>query len=230
MSAGSGLLAVGIDVGGSRKGFHAVALCDRGASAIVSSESASYVAAWCRAQGASAIAIDAPSHWSVSGRARPCERQLAALGLSVFPTPSRAIGEVHPFYRWMVNGAALYACLVEHYRLYEGRLSPVDHPLCFETFPQAIACALAGKTLSAKNKRVDRRRLLEDAGLATESLPTIDHVDAALCAVAAQHVLAGSFMALGEAGEGFILVPTRSSSIDVHTTCLRLLARTFPAH
>ena len=79
--------------------------------------------------------------------------------------------------------------------------------MCFETFPQAIACALAGKRLLAKNKRVDRRRLLEHAGLATESLTSIDQVDAALCAVAAQHVLAGSFKALGEAGEGVILRP-----------------------
>ena len=82
--------------------------------------------------------------------------------------------------------------------------------MCFETFPQAIACALAGKRLLAKNKRVDRRRLLEQAGIATESLTGIDQVDAALCAVAAQHVLAGSFNAFGEDGEGFILMPDHS--------------------
>ena len=110
----------------------------------------------------------------------------------------------------MVNGTGLYACLLSHYRLYDGRRS-TGAPLCFETFPQAIACALAGKRLLAKNKRVDRRRLLEQAGIATESLTGIDQVDdAALCAVAAQHVLAGSFNAWGEAGEGFILMPDPS--------------------
>ena len=212
MNRDHGLIAVGIDVGGWKKGFHAVALRDGRLSAMVSTENPAHVAAWCRARGASAIGIDAPSQWSLSGRARPCERELAALGMSVFFTPSRAVGEVHPFYRWMVNGTALYTRLLTHYRLYDGQVPTVD-PLCFETFPQAIACALAGKTLSAKKKRVDRRRLLEDAGIATESLTTIDQVDAALCALAAQHVLAGSFKAFGEVGEGFILVPNRSSSV-----------------
>lgn len=212
MSDDHGLVAVGIDVGGSKKGFHAVALRDRRVSGLLISENPVRVATWCRAQGASAIGIDAPSQWSVSGRARPCEQALAALGLSVFSTPSRAMGEAHPFYRWMVNGTALYTTLVSEYRLYDGRWPSVD-PLCFETFPQAIACMLAGKRLSAKNKRVDRRRLLEIAGIGTKSLTSIDHVDAALCAVAAEHVLAGSFKALGEAGEGFILLPDRSSFI-----------------
>ena len=210
MNGDPGLIGVGIDVGGPRKGFHAVALRDRGVSAVLSSDSPAHVAGWCRAQGASAIGIDAPCHWRLSGRARPCERELAGLGLPVFSTPNRAVGDVHPFYRWMVNGTALYACLLSQYRLYDGRCATVG-PLCFETFPQAIACALAGKRLLAKNKRVDRRRLLEHAGIATESLTCIDQVDAALCAVAAQHVLAGSFNALGEAGEGFILMPDHSS-------------------
>jgi predicted RNase H-like nuclease len=68
---------------------------------------------------------------------------------------------------------------------------------------------LAGKTLSAKNKRVDRRRLLTNAGIATDSLTTIDEIDAALCAFAAQHVLRGRFNTYGDAVEGFILVPSR---------------------
>lgn len=203
------LIAVGIDVGGPRKGFHAVALRDRHVVAMLSSDTPVEVAAWCRGQGASAIGIDAPSHWSLSGHARPCERQLGALGFSLFSTPSRATGEVHPFYRWMLNGNALYTGLALDYRLYDGR-SPLPRPLCFETFPQAIACALAGRTLSAKTKREDRRRLLEKAGIATESLTSIDQLDAALCAVAAQHVLAGSFTCVGEAAEGFILVPEGS--------------------
>jgi hypothetical protein len=126
--------------------------------------------------------------------------------MSAFFTPSRAMGAIHPFYRWMVNGADLFRRLAPHYRLYDGRTRPLD-PLCFETFPQAIACALAGKMLSAKHKRVDRRRLLEKAGIVTSTLVTIDDVDAALCALAARHVLAGCFNAYGDAREGFILLP-----------------------
>jgi hypothetical protein len=57
MNGDPGQIAVGIDVGGPRKGFHAVALGDRGVSAVLSSDSPAHVAGWCRAQGASAIAL-----------------------------------------------------------------------------------------------------------------------------------------------------------------------------
>ena len=67
---------------------------------------------------------------------------------------------------------------------------------------------VVGRTLSAKQKRVERRRLLEEAGLVTGDLPSLDDVDAALCAVAAQQVIAGRFKAYGEPSQGFILVPS----------------------
>ena len=133
---------------------------------------------------------------------------LSVLFMSCFSTPSQIVGEVHPFYRWMVNGAELFRLLVPYYRLYDGRM-PLLEPLCFETFPQAIACYLAGKMLSAKIKRVERRRLLDQAALTTDALTSIDEIDAALCALAAQHVLAGSFKVFGDAAEGFILIPHR---------------------
>ena len=199
---------VGVDVGGTQKGFHAVALRHNQIVAKLTTCSALDVATLCREQGAAAVGIDAPCQWSLTGRARPCERELAGLGMSVFSTPSQAVGQVHPFYRWMVNGAELFQLLVPDYRLYDGRCAPLD-PLCFETFPQAIACSLAGRNLSAKNKRADRRRLLVQAGISSEALPTIDDMDAALCALSAQHVLAGRFKAYGDAAEGFILLPGR---------------------
>ena len=174
--------AVGVAVGGTQKGFHAVALRHNQIVAKPTTCSALDVATLCREQGAAAVGIDAPCQWSLTGRARPCERELAGLGMSVFSTPSQAVGQVHPFYRWMVNGAELFRLLVPDYRLYDGRSAPLD-PLCFETFPQAIACSLAGRNLSAKNKRADRRRLLVQAGISSEALPTIDDIDAALCAL-----------------------------------------------
>jgi predicted nuclease with RNAse H fold len=201
-----GSVVVGIDVGGTKKGFHAVALRNTRVLGTLASCSAADVAAWCREQDASAVGVDAPCRWRLTGQARPCERRLARLGISAFSTPNRATGAVHPFYRWMVNGAELFRRLGMHYRLYDGRTRP-RRPMCFETFPQAIACALAGKMLSAKRKRVDRRRLLEKAGIATNTLATIDGIDAALCALTAQHVLAGRFNAYGDAAEGFILLP-----------------------
>ena len=199
---------VGVDVGGMKKGFHAVALRDNQIVAKLTTCSAVDVATLCRKQGATAVGIDAPCQWSLAGRARSCERELAGLGFSVFCTPSRAVGQSHPFYSWMVNGAELFRLLVPDYRLYDGRTAPLD-PLCFETFPQAIACSLAGTKLSAKNKRADRRRLLVQAGISSDALTTIDDIDAALCALSAQHVLAGSFKAYGDAAEGFILLPAR---------------------
>jgi predicted nuclease with RNAse H fold len=201
-------VAAGIDVGGSKKGFHAVALQDAGLSAKLTTSSAEEVVAWCRRERVSAVGIDAPCQWSLTGGARPCERELAALGMSVFSTPNQVMGEVHPFYRWMVNGAELFRLLAPHYRLYDGR-APLADVLCFETFPHAIACTLAGQTLLARHKRVDRRRILEQAGVSSDALTTIDDIDAALCALAARYVLAGSFKAYGDAAEGFILVPTR---------------------
>jgi predicted nuclease with RNAse H fold len=198
----------GVDVGGMKKGFHGLALRDGQIVATLKTCSAATAAVWCREQRVFAIGIDAPCRWSLTGGARPCERELAGLGLSCFSTPTKTIGEVHPFYQWMVNGAELFRLLAAHYRLYDRR-SPLVEPLCFETFPHAIACALTGTTLSAKQKHVERRRLLEQAGIATDALKTMDDIDAALCALAAQHVVAGQFKAYGDVSEGFILLPGR---------------------
>ncbi|HTL61535.1 MAG TPA: DUF429 domain-containing protein [Nitrospira sp.] len=203
----SAILA-GIDVGGEKKGFHAVILRNRRLIATLTSCSAENVAGWCIEQGAGAVGIDAPCCWSISGRSRPCERELARHGISAFSTPAQVIGEARPFYRWMVNGLALYTHLARRYRLYDGR-SSLAQPFCFETFPQAIACALAGKRLSAYDKRMDRRRILEQAGVAVQALASIDQLDAALCALSAEHVLGGRFHGYGDAAEGFILVPRR---------------------
>jgi len=206
----------GVDVG-AKKGFHAVALRGRALSSKLTTCSAAAVVAWCREQRVSAIGIDAPSRWSLTGRARSCERELALIGLSTFSRPSRAVGEVHPFYGWMMNGIALYGNLASHFPLYDGQ-SPVVEPFCFETFPQAIACSLTGQKLSAAHKRTDRRRLLEGAGIAADGLPNIDEIDAALCALSARHVIAGCFNAYGDRAEGFILVPTRLTSFSACIT------------
>jgi predicted nuclease with RNAse H fold len=201
-----GSLVVGVDVGGSKKGFHAVALKDGLYREELSTLSADEIAAWCRGLRASVVGIDAPCRWSLTGRARPCERALAAEGLHTFATPSQGKGAAHPFYRWMVKGADLYRCLGPDYPLFEGQRSASDQ-VCFETFPHAVACALARKPLSAKQKRADRSRLLEEAGVSTEALTNIDWIDAALCALAAHHLGTGTFKAYGDAAEGFIVVP-----------------------
>lgn len=202
----AGKIVVGVDVGGLKKGFHAVALRRGRFLMSYSSHDAAEVVLWCRKLNASAIGIDSPCSWSRTGRARLCERELARQGIFTFATPNRSRGEKHPFYRWMCNGAELYRLLAMHYRLFDGK-RPAILPVCFETFPQAIACSIADRILSAKNKRADRPRLFRKIGLAIDSFTNIDLVDAALCAFTAQCLLAGSMKMYGDVREGFIVVP-----------------------
>ena len=200
-------IVVGVDVGGLRKGFHAVALREGQFFEKFATLDAREVLRWCRELNTSVVGVDAPCGWSLTGRARPCERALANEGLHAFATPSQSVGERHPFYRWMCNGAELYRLLTPQYRLFDGR-HVASGPVCFETFPHAVAWALAGRVLPAKQKRTDRPRLLREAGLSVESLTNIDMVDAALCALTAHHLVAGTFKTYGDAAEGFIVVPT----------------------
>jgi predicted nuclease with RNAse H fold len=106
----------------------------------------------------------------------------------------------------MLNGAELYRLLERDYRLFNGG-TPATGPTCFETFPQAVACALAGRIVSAKQKRVIRRELVREAKIDTTPLTNIDMIDAALCALTANYLLTGSIKTYGDVAEGFIVVP-----------------------
>jgi predicted nuclease with RNAse H fold len=86
------ITGVGIDVGGVRKGFHAVALRDGVYAGQLGTGDVQELADWCRSVvGASVIAIDAPCRWSSDGRARPCERELMRQGICCFETFPHAI-------------------------------------------------------------------------------------------------------------------------------------------
>jgi predicted nuclease with RNAse H fold len=86
------ITVVGIDVGGVRKGFHAVALRDGVYAGQLATGDVQELAHWCRSVvGASVIAIDAPCRWSTGGRARPCERELMRQGICCFETFPHAI-------------------------------------------------------------------------------------------------------------------------------------------
>jgi predicted nuclease with RNAse H fold len=196
---------IGVDVGATSKGFHAVALRDREVFDRMHSRFPGEMARWCREHNASAIGVDAPCRWRNGGQPRSAERALAREKISAFATPSYEIARSSAFYRWMLNGAALYGALEKDFPLFEGLSRGTA--VCFETFPQAIACALAGQMVSAKQKCARRRTVLENAGVATARLTNIDYVDAALCAVAARYVHAGTFKSYGDASSGFILVP-----------------------
>ena len=136
---------IGIDVGGARKGFHAVALHNGTFVATLAHSDPAVIVSWCRQLKAVVIAVDAPCGWSDGGASRLAERSLAIGGnkISCFATATRARANRSNFYKWVFNGARLYQQLAQHYRLFDGvRRSSLT---CFETFPHAVVCALAGR-------------------------------------------------------------------------------------
>ncbi len=200
-------VVVGVDVGGPSKGFHAVALRDGAYLDQIASRRAVEIAEWCRGVGASCVGVDSPCRWSVTGRARRAERDLMAERIWCFSTPTIAAAKAHPKgnFLWMLNGAELFGLLQTSYSLFSGEWE--ERALCFETFPQAVACALAGQVVPAKKKGAVRRGLLERAGLDCARCTSIDKVDAAMCAIAAHSLAVKRFKAYGDAAEGFIVVP-----------------------
>jgi hypothetical protein len=109
------------------------------------------------------------------------------------------------FYDWVFQGEKLYQCLLPHYRLFEG--SPQREKIVFETFPQAVVCALEGRVIPARSKASTRRRMLREQGYDDEPLKNIDFVDAALCAVSADRFLRERVLWFGDREEGLIVVP-----------------------
>ena len=203
-----GNAVVGIDVGGEKKGFHAVAL-QNGVFQKTTSTNPTEIVKWCLERKAKIVAVDAPCGWSQSTLSRQAERDLK-LGddkIHCFATPTRAmaIANKSGFYGWVFNGEKLYQELTGHFKLFDGQRR--KGRMCFETFPQAIVCFLAGKVVPAKPKASRRRNILSERGYDVRELSNIDFIDAALCAVAAQKFRHGRIVQFGRQDEGFIVVP-----------------------
>ena len=203
-------IVVGIDVGGEKKGFHAVAL--RGDFFVkISDQDPVVIFDWCIEQKATVVAVDAPCKWSQECSSRRAERDLRLFGekIHIFATPTRerAKANTNGFYAWVFNGEKLYIKLQKCYSLFGGVHG--EGLVCIETFPHAAACALAGEVVSAKHKARVRRKVLQDRGSDVSVLPNIDFVDAAICAVAADEFHKNNFRSFGSAEEGFIIVPAK---------------------
>ncbi len=198
---------VGIDVGAARKGYHAVALRDSALHAKFKSADATAIARWCRDVDARIVAVDAPCRWRIHGQpARAAERELAADRISCFSTPTVERARGHAFYTWMFAGQELYTALAPDFPLYTGTLA--TRARCtVESFPQAVACVLAGEHVSARGKLARRTALLQHAGIDVTALTGIDEIDATLCALAARALAAGRHHAYGDPTGGFIVVP-----------------------
>ena len=94
--------------------------------------------------------------------------------------------------------------------LFTGALGDAKN-VSFETFPHAVASALAGEVVSARRKSTIRCALLKERNIEKRELKNIDYVDAALCALTAQCLLDAKINKYGGLQEGFIVVPQTSS-------------------
>jgi predicted nuclease with RNAse H fold len=203
----------GIDIGGGSKGNNLVIL--RGTEIVcnVRKETPEQMLEKCIQFDVAAVGIDAPSRWRTGETGRQAERALAQQRISLFATPTRelALASKSGFYGWMFSGERIYEVFVPHFPLYMNAGKTVGR-VCFETFPHAITCALLkNEAASAKQKRTQRRQVLEEAGIQTISLRSIDEVDAALCALTANLLLEGRVVAHGDEPGGFIVVPASCS-------------------
>lgn len=208
------ITVAGIDVGGTRKGCHVVIL--RGNQLLLSDKSRDpeYLARLCNEYGAMVVGIDSPCRWGKPDFGRLAEKALAKERIFCFSTPTRERAAAHTsaFYGWMFNGERVYQALAAtHPLLDEPRYA--GGAVSFETFPHAVTCAMLGTDVAlAKQKRQQRRQLLENEGIDTQPLKSIDAIDAALCALTADYLLAGNSKVYGNAEGGYIFVPELSAS------------------
>jgi predicted nuclease with RNAse H fold len=161
------------------------------------------------------VAIDSPPAWGIRGTSRGAERELIALGLPCFRTPSDPALRGHPFYGWMFAGHAAFAAADRAgYPCFVG--GPDGRGRALEVFPHGAAVALAGHRPPAGTARrpAARRRwraeVLAAAGVDVTPLRSLDAVDAALAALVAVIVAEGGpWFSLGQPDEGCVVLPGR---------------------
>lgn len=202
---------IGIDVGGIKKGFHAVANRDGHYLAQYQSQQADDIAAWALAYQPSVIAIDAPCMFSQSGRSRKAEQDLVKHGIRCFYTPTRMLAKQSHFYDWVFNGELLYQAL--GWPIFMG--NQTETPCLIETFPHGIQlslCENGTKKISGDSKSVIRKNTLAlKAHYDLSQLSCIDFIDAALCAVSADYFANHQFTAYGCNEDGFIVLPKKAA-------------------
>ena len=129
--------------------------------------------------------------------------------ISCFTTPTleRASASTSGFYEWMFNGARAYEVFADTYPILRTDRHFVSRrPL--KRSPTQSRARCSDVTLpSAKQKRTQRRRLLEELGFDSTQLKSIDALNTALCAVTAQRLIQGKMRAYGDDAGGYIFVP-----------------------
>lgn len=201
--------ALGIDVGVS-KGLDVVLLDERLVPLHVSSRIAVRdVERLILELRPDVVAIDSPPRWAPSGRSRLTERQLAALNISSFNTPSEAHGKGNRFFAWMEVGFEVFAQAAA--AGFPAYAAGTPRGKALEVFPHASAVVLAG-CLAPKGARKHawRGAVLRAQGVRTDELASADRIDAALAALTGLYALEGKRFAPGDPREGVIVVPSAS--------------------
>jgi len=203
------VIALGVDVGATRKGHDAVALDDT--STVVAKArrlTAEDVGELIEKIGPDVVAIDAPPAWGRSpGGSRLTEREIRRFGIQSFGTPSDPRKAENAFYDWMRAGFLVFEVAArlgfDRYR------SGPAKGTAIEVFPHATVVVLSG-CLQPKGvrKREWRAGVLAARGVEANGLRSMDQVDAALAALTGLFALRGRFSALGDPREGVIVLPS----------------------
>ena len=163
------------------------------------------------------IAIDGPSGWALPGNvSRACERELHGRGVHIFWTADAPAITSTAGPTWVMVGFDAYrACFAAGYRLF--RSGPVVEHDVIEVYPHVSAVSLRGVLPPAALKKMTkrdliawRRQALEDRGVDTTDLKTLDEIDGALAALTAVLSARGEMTLVGDPNEGVLVVPTRS--------------------
>lgn len=171
------------------------------------------------------VAIDSPpGHGCEPGAStRACERELRALGVNIFSTPSDTDRLSRPFYGWIMVGIETFEAAAR--ARYPRQRQPNEvRGRAIEVFPHASDVFLRGHlppvgTLRRRGRKRDwRLETLRRAGCTVDNLarnrvgrPTIDSVDAALAALTGVYALEGDYSAYG-AGCEWLVVPGQTTS------------------
>lgn len=187
--------AVGIDVGGRRKGFHGCAL--RGGEIVAGPERLPDVASavdWATALNPITVALDSPKTCAPSGESsRAGERALAREVCGIRWTPERSRLAGNPYYQWIEHGLELYDALAAR----------IDDDRLIEVFPTAAWTIWAGPRAGRRRSEWSTAALadLRIAGLPSRHLSQDDR-DAVAAALVARLHAEGRSRAFGE-----IIVP-----------------------
>ena len=102
----------GVDVGGSRKGFHVAIVRDRALGELARAKRVDDVASWLEDRRPRVVAVDSPLALAPDGAAsRACERRLASAICGIRYTPERSRLAGNGYYEWIERGLELHEAL-----------------------------------------------------------------------------------------------------------------------